>query len=1018
MKLNDFQLRFVEQYYRDLANYKKLNKQTESTTEMAFKSLLKNIGDTLDLILIKPYESIAKGKGIIPDGILTNTFGRYVGYWEAKDTKDDLEQEIYKKLQNGYPRTNTIFEDTQKAVLYQDNAEVGRFDLSKKEDLVKLLTLFFGYNEPILEDFKKAVEKFKENIKPLANTLQGIIAGEKEKNKHFRTAVQEFVELCSKSFHSDIRAEDVEDMLIQHLLTERIFRKMFDNADFVNKNAIAVQLEKLVTLLTQSSFSRSTFFKDIDFFYVAIEEEASQIDNDTEKQNFLNNIYELFFKSYSIKNSDKNGIVYTPQSIVRFMVKFSNALFKEEFGKTISDEGVTIIDPCVGTGNFIVEVLKNIERHGNTFARKYEKEIFCNELMLLPYYIACVNIEYYYFKETLAYKPFENIVFADTLELIKDETKAGETHALFAFNEANTERAKRQLANEFVFIIGNPPYSAVGDETESKAFKNAKNKVIDKAIAETYAKESKATLKSRLYDAYVKFFRWATDRLAKEDGIICFVSNNSFLNETCFDGMRKLLLQDFQRIYHVDLGGNVKKNGKLSGTKHNVFGIQLGVGITFLVRNTALAESKFFYKSFDTFLTKEEKWEILDQMTEKHAYLHDMIWQEATLSKTNAYLFDAAQLQASQDFEKLFPLYSETEPCIFKHKYPGINTARTEWVYDFDKDRLLKKIEKTTDFYNAEVDRLDVFYKSAEYDKNRFNINNFIIRKDSHVKWSDGLKSQLQRLKPAYVSDSHIVSSLFRPFTKSYLYYDRIFVDRPSEFGILQQASNQYICYNGLGQQKGFSTIITNLYPEFQTAYNCQTVPLYYVETNQEGIKIHSNIQESALAHFQAVIDDNNIDAEDIFYYVYAIFHHEGYKQKYADVLKSTAPRVPISPTHFHTLSRAGKALADLHLNFESAKPYDLRVVESGDAQKDYHIKRMNISKKDGNLYYNNYYSIVLPEGIHDYKANGRSPIQWIADQYEDFPAQDDSIIELIKRLATVSFETVALLEEIQKVKI
>ncbi len=1011
MKLTDNQLRkHTERYYRDLANYARLNQLTESTTEMAFKSLLKNIGDEINLILIKPFESLYNDKKIIPDGILTTQFGRYIGYWEAKDTEDDLDKEIYKKLKKGYPRTNTIFEDTQTAVLYQDNSEFDRYNLKDENQLIKLLYQFFNYNEPILEEFKKAVAKFKENIPRLASALLDKIILAKKENSHFLQSVQQFIKICSASFHSDIKETDVDDMLIQHLLTERIFRKVFDNPDFVNKNVIAVQLETLINILTQSAFSRSEFFKDIDFFYKTIEEESAKIDSDSEKQSFLNTIYELFFQSYSKKNADKNGIVYTPQSIVRFMVKFTNSLLQQEFGKSLSDEGVTIIDPCTGTGNFVVEILKNL--HPLKLTQKYEKEIFCNEIMLLPYYVASVNIEYFYYKQTGKYKPFENIVFTDTLKLIKEPDKPQKT--LFTFNEVNTERAKRQLETDFVVIIGNPPYSAVGNENEKSAFKNTAHSIIDKSIERTYSTNSKATLKRSLYDPYIKFFRWASDRLKNDNGIICFITNNSFMTDICFDGMRKLLMQDFQRIYHFDLGGDVFLNPKLSGTKHNVFGIKLGVGITFLVRNKQHDKSEIFVKNLDTFLTKEEKYEIVSDLTEKYDSLNDMSFLKGYLDITNKYNFGDDVL-LSQQFETFVPLTSKDENSIFTHKYPGINTARTEWVYDFDKNNLIKKISTITDFYNSEVKRLEQFYKSNDYTKNTFNINDFIIRNDDKIKWSrDLIKRKLQNLKTAKYDKKRIVLSLFRPFTKMQLYYDKTFIDSPSKFGELQKINNQFICFNGLGQQKSFSTIITDLYPEFQTIFNCQAIPLYYIENEKTVL----NITDWALKYFIERTNNNSINKEQIYYYVYAVLHHEQYRKKFDKLLRTTSPRIPVLSEHFEQISEIGKNLADIHLNFDNVPECNLKIIEDKEAEKHYNIDKIAISKKDGSLFYNDYFTIILPDNIHDYKVNGRSPIQWIADQYKNYKIDNDNIIILIKKLVTVSELSTKLLVKLNKIEL
>jgi predicted helicase len=366
-------------------------------------------------------------------------------------------------------------------------------------------------------------------------------------------------------------------MLVQHIQTERLFRTVFDDSDFTNRNVIAAEIEKVIRALTSRSFNRSAFLKRLDYFYVAIEAAAQTIDDFAQKQTFLNTVYERFFQGFSKDQADTHGIVYTPQPIVDFMVASVDEVLQQEFGLSLSSEGVQILDPATGTGNFIVNILRRINRRD--LRRKYHTELFANEIMLLPYYIASLNIEHAYYDLTGEYEPFEGICFTDTLDL-------ADAQQLSLFAEENTERVQRQKDAEITVVIGNPPYN-VGQMSENENNKNRRYKVVDRHIREAYAAGSRATLKNQLYDAYVKFFRWATDRLQGRDGIVCFVSNNSFVDQLAFDGMRKHLLQDFNHIYHLDLHGNVRKNPKLSGTTHNVFGIQVGVGITIAIRNSS-----------------------------------------------------------------------------------------------------------------------------------------------------------------------------------------------------------------------------------------------------------------------------------------------------------------------------------------------------------------------------------------------------------------------------------------------
>jgi predicted helicase len=365
---------------------------------------------------------------------------------------------------------------------------------------------------------------------------------------------------------------------IQHLLTERIFRKVFNNPDFARRNVIAAEIEKVIDALTSHSFNRDAFLGKLDHFYRAIETTAATIDDFVQKQEFLNAVYEKFFQGFSVKVADTHGIVYTPQPIVSFMVRSVEDILQREFGQSLSSKDVHILYPFVGTGNFIVRVMQEIKR--TALEHKYRHELHCNEVMLLPYYIASMNIEHEYLELTNTYEPFEGICLVDTFELAEHRQAQ-----LDFMTPANTARVERQKKSPITVVIGNPPYN-VGQLNENDNNKNRKYKKMDRRVSETYAKDSKATNKNALSDPYVKAIRWASDRIGDE-GIIAFVTNNSFLEQIAFDGVRKNLEAGFDEIYVLDLGGNVRKNPKLSGTTHNVFGIQVGVSVNIFVRKRA-----------------------------------------------------------------------------------------------------------------------------------------------------------------------------------------------------------------------------------------------------------------------------------------------------------------------------------------------------------------------------------------------------------------------------------------------
>lgn len=567
----------IADYYAGLEALAQLDFFGEGAVAPAFAALLRHCARSTDWTLAEQYVLKRGGRTIRVDGALVDSFKLPYGYWEAKDSDDDLEAEVAKKFQIGYPKENILFQSPQRAILYQDGVRVFDGAIDQPETLIEVLERFFAYQPPAFERWQEAVGEFKNEVPKLAGALLALIEAERQNNKKFIEAFQGFADLCRETVNPNLADKAVEEMLIQHLLTERIFRRVFNNPDFVERNAIAREIEKVIRALTSKRFSRAEFFKPLDRFYGAIESTAATIEDFSTKQDFLNTVYENFFQGFSVAVADTHGIVYTPQPIVDFMVRSVDALLQKEFGRSLADPGVHVLDPFVGTGNFILRVMRHLAEVGkrSRLPGKYAAELHCNEVMLLPYYIAAMNIEHEYYELTGQYAPFEGICLVDTFDLAE-----GIQPSLFA--PENTERVQRQQAADITVVIGNPPYNA-GQVNENDNNKNRTYPTIDRRVSETYAKASSATLTRKLSDPYVKAFRWASDRIG-EEGIVAFVSNGSFVDDLSFDGMRQQLAADFDAIYVLDLGGNVRKNPKLSGTTHNVFGIQVGVAVTFLVR--------------------------------------------------------------------------------------------------------------------------------------------------------------------------------------------------------------------------------------------------------------------------------------------------------------------------------------------------------------------------------------------------------------------------------------------------
>lgn len=1000
--------KFINNYYDTMDCYKKQNALNESTVETAFKNLLIDIGNTLNLTLIKKSIKTKQGNNITPDGIIKDEFKLTRGHWEAKDSKDSLDLEISKKIKKGYPLKNIIFEDTETIVLYQNDKIKHKRKMSNKDDLLIVLNDFFSYSEPNIDDFYSAVKIFEENIPNLGEALAQKIESVKKKDKEFAEAINDFKNVRAQMVHKEMSEEDVEDMLIQHLLTERIFRKVFNNPDFRNRNNIAKKLEELVSILTHKEFNRNTFFKSIDHFYKAIENTASEIDDFHEKQDFLNEIYEMFFKKYSKKNADKNGIVYTPQPVVKFMVYFTEQLLKKEFNRSFSTKKVNIIDPCVGTGTFILNILDSIRK--DKLEYKYENEIFCNELMLLPYYISSVNIEYYFYEKMGRYEPFENIIFTDSLDLIEDEKTRGTVFS--TFTDTNADRARKEILKDFFVIIGNPPYNA-SQEDANENNPNTKNEYIDKLIQETYVEDSKAQLKNKLYDPYVKFFKWAKERLRKKDGVIVFISNNSFIDGAQFDGMRKHLMKDFDRVYHLDLGGNIYKNPKLSGTKHNVFGIKVGVGVTFLFNSKKLRGHKFYYYKTDEYWTKEQKYDFLLDCIEKYDSIEELITKRIRIDKSNNFVFDDSK--KLKKYESYIPLYDNSDKSIFEKKYPGISTNRNEWVYDYFDYELTEKMNKTIDFYNSEVGRFEREKINLEenIDIKEF-VRNFVKYDNENIKWSEGLLNKLRQLKYASFKEEEIVVSDFRPFIKKFLYYDSVFVDRPSKYSDIVKENNPILLCNGVSSKKASVFVVKN-YPNLDLLEKTQTFPLYYYE---EGEK-KCNISDNAYTLFKDKLGNEKFSKEDIFYYIYGILNHPKYFDTFKEKFKKEPPRIPIYKQNFFKIRDKGKSLMDLHLNYENVDEYDLEMITDPDKVYNTSIQKMKLVNDKTTLIYNDVISLSnIPSEAFIYEINGRSIIEWIIDQYQNIEIDDSSVLSLIKKAVTISLETLKIKNQLEKIKI
>ncbi len=788
----------INDYLKQLDLIKRASGSSRETiVREAFKDLLKSWGKQHNLIFLAEYPlKTATKTNIMVDGALLHELRMPLGYWEAKDADDDLDIEVSKKFRKGYPQDNIIFSDDAVAVLWQNRQEVLRCDMTDTQALSKLLKLFFAFERPEIAGFRAAVEQFKTDLPAVLLALREMIEREHIKNPGFRAAEARFLAHAQEAINPALTDADVREMLIQHILTEEIFAKVFDDSDFHQHNNVARELYALEGEFFTGALKKQTL-KGLDTYYAAIRAAAAQISSHGEKQTFLKVIYENFYKVYNAKAADRLGVVYTPNEIVRFMIDGADWLCEKHFGKNLIDKDVDILDPATGTGTFICELLEHFRGQPKRLEHKYKNELHANEVAILPYYVANLNIEATYAAISGKYEEFPNLCFVDTLDNVGLHTAAkGTTAELFgSVSEENVARIKRQNSKRISVIIGNPPYNA-NQANENDNNKNREYSNIDARIKQTYIAESTAQ-KTKLYDMYARFFRWASDRL-NENGVLAFVTNRSFIESRTFDGFRKTVAQEFADIYVVDLGGDVRANPKLSGTKHNVFGIQTGVAISFMVKRVSGSKDKkpparVHYVRRPELETAEEKLSFLGSHP-----MRGIDFDEVQPDKSSNWVN-----LTSNDFETLIPLASKEtkaaktagkERAIFKLFSLGVVTARDDWVFDYDPTHLDAKVNFLIDAYNSDLHRLAKMRGSSKLDD----------MLTSSIKWTRAVKNDLRRGVQYEYDKSHIVEATYRPFTKASLYFDKHLNEMQYQLAHMFQGEANptiaFLCVSGICQ--------------------------------------------------------------------------------------------------------------------------------------------------------------------------------------------------------------------------
>ncbi len=1009
----------IKTYYAELGQYTHLGAQHEGAVRVAFQNLLQHYCGQRTLTLIcEQTRTTPNGNHIRIDGEIVTDFGLVFGHWEAKDLLDELPAEVQQKLTTGYPAKNIIFQTPHRAILYQNGSLVLDLDITEPRNLVQLLESFFAYTEENLADWDAAVDTFQDTIPELGARLEALIQTERQNTPDFREAFANFHRQCRNAINPNLAETEVERMLAQHLMTERIFATVFNNRDFTRRNIIAREIENVIDVLTRHAFDRTHFFNELNPFYSAIEKTASTLTEFSQKQDFLNTLYQRFFQGFSVKDADRHGIVYTPQPIVDFMVNSVQHLLKTHFGKSLADTGVHIIDPFVGTGNFIVRLMQEIP--GIALDKKYRGELHCNEVMLLPYYIATMNIEHAYFEKMGRYEPFKHICFVDTFDTFGLMDTPHQTGQFAFLTQENTLRVKEQKDTPMFVVIGNPPYNA-SQANENDNNKNRPHEAVDARVRATYAAASTAQLKNKLYDPYVKSLRWASDKIG-EEGIIAFITNNSFLDAAMFDGMRQCLAEEFDWLHIVDLGGNIRKGQKGDS---NVFGIQVGVSINFFVKTKQQRAgiARIRYTDEAAALSKERTFQFLAA----REHIGNVTWRELQPNARQLWLTEGLE----PDFDTFLPMGTkkakaakgDVEGTLFKTYSLGVVTNRDAWVYNFDARALTENLSRMMEFYNAEVGRWE-----RRMDRD-ISVTDFVSQERTQIKWTDRLKTAAKKGTLVTFSAEKIRTSLYRPFTKSHLYFDRLMNQRvnvmPAIFPTQEtEQENRVICVKAPGSTQSFHALMANVIPDLHLTGDSQCFPFYIYD--EDGTNRRENITDWAVAQFRAHYADDTISKWDIFHYNYAVLHHHDYRERYQVNLKHDLPHLPFAP-EFWGFVNIGRQLADLHVNYEALDVLP-NVVETPGVPLNWRVAQMKLSKDKTEVRYNESLTLVdIPPAVFDYQLGRRSALEWVLDQYRvksdlngsgivaDPNRVEDAqyIVRLLGQVMRVSVETVRLVGEL-----
>jgi predicted helicase len=870
----------------------------------------------------------------------------------------------------------------------------------------------------------------------------------REEGPH-QKAFESFLSGLQKNINPSVTQQEAVEMLSQHIITKPVFDALFEGYSFVQNNPISVSMQGMLDLLEAQAIEKDTV--TLAKFYESVKMRASGIDNAEGKQRIIIELYDKFFKTAFPKMVEKLGIVYTPVEVVDFMLHSVDDVLRQEFGRGITDEDVHLLDPFTGTGTFMTRLLQSGLIEKKDLVRKYTQELYANEIVLLAYYIAAVNIENA-FHDTLGgdgeYVSFEGICLTDTFQLGETEVTTTTVPGSDMFPR-NTAQVEKQKKAPLRVILGNPPYS-VGQRSANDNAQNQSYEMLDARIGATYAKETDATNKNSLYNSYFKAFRWASDRLDKEHGgIICFVSDGGWLGSNSQDGFRKRLEREFSSIYVFNLRGNARLQGEVRRKEAgNVFGSgsRQSITITLLVKNPEKPNglATIHYHDIGDYLSQKEKLAIVEKFGS--VATSAMKWRTLHPNEHGDWIN-----QRSDVFETLIALGDKVDKkadCFFVPSYSnGVKTQRDAWCYNSSRVALERNVHSLVAFYNEQR----ISFQAALKENPELEIRSSLSYDSKRISWSPILESGVAKDLAYSFDRAEVVTCVYRPFFKQHLYFSRTLNERVYQTPILfptPTTENRLICISSTGANKPFSVIAADCVPDLHFNGDTQCFPLYYYEERDvQTPSLFDSVGGTEYIRRDGVSDfilkrgqkqyGKSVTKKDIFYYVYGFLHSPAYRLAFANDLKKTLPRIPLvdDVRDFWAFSKAGRALAELHINYESVSAYS-GVTVTGAESGLYTVQKMRFPKKDQKetILFNSKITISdIPPEAYEYVVNGKSAIEWIMDRYKvtvhkasgikndpndwtDEVGNPRYILDLLLSVINVSVQTVGIVQGLPEV--